>query len=96
MSHVQKSLSRFLSTEEGPEYGPFSKLEPGLAPLPAGYQLDRSYRAVTSDILFDKDVAVDMLRPPGAAKLPAMVAWSLIAKAPACRPREQHCSACSA
>lgn len=73
MSHVQKAFVPSNIYEEGPDYGLFSKFGPGTRTLPAGYQIDPRYRALTSDIVFEKDVAVtlrdgvtiyvDVLRP---------------------------------
>ena len=96
MSHVQKTFVPSNVYEEGPDYGVFSKFEPGTRTLPAGYQIDPSYRALTSDIVFEKDVAVtlrdgatiyvDVLRPAGAADIPVIVAWSPYGKSAGISP----------
>jgi len=54
--------------------------------LEAGFQIAPQFRSVPVDIVFEKDVAVqlrdgvtihvDVFRPTGADKVPVIVAWS--------------------
>ena len=72
--------------DEATEEGPFSRFEPGTRVLPADFQLEPRFKKLAVDIVFDKDVAVtlrdgvtiyvDVLRPAGVDKCPAIVAWS--------------------
>ena len=66
--------------------GLLTAFEPGTQTLKAGYQIAPQFRALPVDIVFEKDVAVqlrdgvtiyvDVLRPAGAEKVPVIVAWS--------------------
>ena len=76
--------------------GLLSKFEPGSRTLSAGYQLDPRFLPLTSDIVFEKDVAVtlrdgvtlyvDIFRPAGAEKVPVLVAWSPYGKSQGTAP----------
>ena len=82
--------------EAGAAHGLLSGFEPGTRCLPAGSQIDPRFRALPTDIVFDKDVAVtlrdgvtiyvDVLRPPGAEKVPVIVAWSPYGKSQGSAP----------
>lgn len=71
---------------EGIEHGIFCKFEPGTRILPKGYQVDPKFLSLPVDIIFEKDVAValrdgkriyiDIFRPAGIEKVPAIIAWS--------------------
>ncbi|WP_067974476.1 CocE/NonD family hydrolase [Mycolicibacter icosiumassiliensis] len=66
--------------------GLLTGFDPGPRTLAAGFQIAPQFRAVPVDIVLDKDVAVqlrdgvtiyvDVFRPAGAEKVPAIVAWS--------------------
>ncbi len=66
--------------------GLFSGFSPGTRTLPAGFRVAPIYSPLPVDIVFDKDVAVtlrdrttiyvDVFRPAGSEKVPAIVAWS--------------------
>ncbi|MEY2953475.1 MAG: hypothetical protein RLZZ401_1562, partial [Pseudomonadota bacterium] len=66
--------------------GLLTAFEPGTRTLKAGYQVAPQFRALSVDIVFEKDVAVqlrdgvtiyvDVFRPAGAEKVPVIVAWS--------------------
>jgi hypothetical protein len=70
----------------GPARGILSTFEPGTQTLPPGWQIDPRFKALDTEILLEKDVAVplrdranirvDLLRPPGDEKVPAIIAWS--------------------
>jgi predicted acyl esterase len=72
--------------EGGDAHGLLSKFEPGIRILPAGFRVDAQFRSLPTDIVFEKDIAVrlrdgvtiyvDVLRPVGTEKAPAIVAWS--------------------
>jgi uncharacterized protein len=80
----------------GDAHGLLSPFEPGTRTLPAGSRIDPRFRALPSDIVLDKDVAVtlrdgvtiyvDLLRPPGAEKVPVIVAWSPYGKSQGTAP----------
>lgn len=69
-----------------PRSGLLTPFEPGTRTLEAGYQLAPQFKALPVDIVFEKDVAiqlrdgvtiyVDLFRPAGAEKVPALVAYS--------------------
>ncbi len=69
-----------------PRSGPLTPFEPGTRTLEAGYQLAPPFRALPVDIVFEKDVAVqlrdgvtvyvDIFRPAGSEKVPVIVAYS--------------------
>lgn len=71
--------------------GLLTGFEPGTRTLTAGFQIAPQFRPIPVDIVFDKDVAVqlrdgvtvhiDVFRPVGAEKVPAIVAWSPYGKA---------------
>jgi predicted acyl esterase len=83
--------------DEETEEGYFSRFEAGTRTLPAGFQVDPRFLALPVDIVLDKDVAVtlrdgvtiyvDVLRPPGAKKVPVIVAWSPYGKSRGNHPR---------
>ena len=81
----------------GPERGIFSEFAPGTRILPAGYRNAPRFRSLTTDIVFEKDIAVtlrdgvtiyvDVLRPVGVEKVPVLVAWSPYGKSGGTSPR---------
>ena len=83
--------------DEAAEQGAFSRFEPGTRVLPAGFKVDPRFRALPVDIVFEKDVAVklrdgvtiyvDVFRPAGTDKVPAIVAWSPYGKSRGNAPR---------
>lgn len=87
----------YLYVDDGKEHGVFSKFEPGVRVLPAGYQVDPRFRALPVDIVFEKDVAVtlrdgvtiyvDLFRPAGTGKVPVIIAWSPYGKSGGTAPR---------
>lgn len=66
--------------------GLLSGFDPGTRTLKAGFQIAPQFRPLPVDIVFDKDVAVqlrdgvtihvDVFRPAGVEQVPAIVAWS--------------------
>jgi predicted acyl esterase len=82
--------------EAGTAHGLLSGFEPGTRSLPAGSRIDPQFRPLPTDIVLEKDVAVtlrdgvtiyvDVLRPPGAEKVPAIVAWSPYGKSQGTAP----------
>jgi predicted acyl esterase len=66
--------------------GLLTGFDPGTRTLEAGFQIAPQFRAIPVDIVFDKDVAVqlrdgvtihvDVFRPAGAAQVPTIVAFS--------------------
>lgn len=66
--------------------GVFTAFEPGTRTLKAGFQVAPPFRPLPVDIVFEKDVAVqlrdgvtiyvDVFRPAGTQKVPVIVAWS--------------------
>jgi predicted acyl esterase len=84
---------------EGPDNGYFSPFDPGTRTLAAGFQLDPNYRALASDIVFEKDIAVtlrdgiticiDVLRPAGVSKAPVIIAWSPYGKSSGMSPNRK-------
>jgi uncharacterized protein len=66
--------------------GLLTKFEPGTRTLEAGFQIAPQFRPIPVDIVFDKDVAVelrdgvtihvDLFRPAGTEQVPVIVAWS--------------------
>jgi predicted acyl esterase len=66
--------------------GLLTAFAPGTRTLTAGYQLAPQFRALPVDIVFEKDVAiqlrdgvtiyVDVFRPADAGKVPVLLAWS--------------------
>ena len=72
--------------DEDIETGTFSRFEPGIRMLPAGFQVEPRFLPLPVDILLEKDIAVtlrdgitiyvDVLRPAGTEKVPVIVAWS--------------------
>ena len=82
--------------EAGDAHGLLCKFEPGTRTLSAGFQIGSQFRSLPTDIVFDKDIAVtlrdgvtiyvDVLRPPGAEKVPVIVAWSPYGKSQGTAP----------
>jgi len=82
---------------EASEEGVFSRFNPGTRILPAGYQSRPGFRPLPIDIEFKKDVAVtlrdgvkiyvDIVRPCGPAKVPAIIAWSPYGKSRGADPK---------
>ncbi len=66
--------------------GVLTGFEPGMKTLKAGYQIAPPFRPLPVDVVFEKDVAVqlrdgvtiyvDVFRPVGTEKVPVIVAWS--------------------
>jgi uncharacterized protein len=66
--------------------GLLSPFDPSIRNLPAGYQVAPAFGALSTDIVFEKDVAValrdgvtiyvDVFRPAGNEEVPVIVAWS--------------------
>lgn len=66
--------------------GVLTTFDPGSRMLEAGFRVAPQFRALPVDVVFDKDVAVqlrdgvtihvDLFRPAGAAQVPVIVAWS--------------------
>ena len=83
--------------DEASEQGAFSRFEPGTRILPAGFQVEPRFLKLPVDIVLEKDVAVtlrdgvkiyvDVLRPAGTDKVPAIVAWSPYGKSRGNAPR---------
>jgi hypothetical protein len=75
----------------------FSRFEPGARSLPAGFQVWPRLKPLSVDIVFVKGVAVTVLggvsvyvdlgRPAGAEKVPAILAWSPYGKSRGNAPR---------
>jgi predicted acyl esterase len=82
--------------EAGDAHGLLCKFEPGTRTLSAGFQIGSQFRSLPTDIVFDKDIAVtlrdgvtiyvDVLRPPGAEKVPVIVGWSPYGKSQGTAP----------
>ena len=76
--------------------GVLSKFEPSTQTLPIGYQVMPVFKALPVEIVFEKDVAVtlrdgvtiyvDVFRPVGTEKVPALVAWSPYGKSQSTTP----------
>lgn len=72
--------------DESKEKGRFSRFEPGTRTLPAGFQVGKAFGPLPVDIVFDKDVAIelrdgvtiyaDVFRPAGDQQVPVIIAWS--------------------
>ncbi len=68
------------------EHGLFTGFNPSTTTLPAGHKIAPQFKALTTDIVFERDIAVtlrdgvtiyvDVFRPTGSEKLPVIVAWS--------------------
>lgn len=66
--------------------GLLTAFDPGTRTLKAGFQIAPQFRSIPVDIVFDKDVAVqlrdgvtihvDLFRPAGVERVPVIVAWS--------------------
>jgi uncharacterized protein len=96
MSDAKKILVPALQYQAGAKYGMLSEFAPGTKTLPAGFQIDPRFRPLTTDIVFEKDVAVtlrdgvtiytDVFRPAGTDKVPVIVAWSPYGKSQGTAP----------
>lgn len=74
-----------------PRTGILTPFEPGTRTLEAGFQIAPQFRPLPVDMVFDKDVAmqlrdgttihVDVFRPVGTEPVPVIVAWSPYGKA---------------
>ena len=74
------------SYDEDNEKSLFSRFKPGTRTLPKGFQVHPRFLPLPVEIVLDKDVAVtlrdgvtiyvDVFRPAGTGKVPAIVAWS--------------------
>ncbi|MGC9669794.1 CocE/NonD family hydrolase [Planosporangium sp. 12N6] len=72
--------------DESKEKGRFSRFDPGTRTLPKGWRYGKPYAPLTTDIVFEKDIAVelrdgvtiyvDVFRPAGATDIPVIIAWS--------------------
>lgn len=83
----------FLPSEPLPaaRTGVLTGFDPGTRTLEAGFRVAPPFRALPVEIVFDKDVAVqlrdgttihvDLFRPAGAEQVPVLVAWSPYGKA---------------
>ncbi len=79
-----------------PARGVLSPFEPGTRTLAAGYRIDPRFRPIPTDIVLDKDVAVqlrdgvtiyvDIFRPVGAETVPVIIAWSPYGKSEGTAP----------
>jgi uncharacterized protein len=77
-------------------HGLLCGFDPGTRALSAGYRVDPRFRALPTDVVFDKDVAVtlrdgvtiyvDVLRPAGTERVPVIVAWSPYGKSQGTAP----------
>ena len=66
--------------------GVLTAFEPGTRTLEAGFRIAPQFRALPVDVVFEKDVAVqlrdgvtihvDIFRPAGSEQVPVIVAWS--------------------
>ena len=82
--------------EAGPTHGSLSPFAPGTRTLAAGWRAGPQFKALPTDIIFDKDVAVtlrdgvtiyaDVFRPAGTEKVPVIVAWSPYGKSEGTAP----------
>ncbi|PKH38990.1 hypothetical protein SAMN05192575_103323 [Nocardioides alpinus] len=85
MSQVEKRYepSQYAAT---PAHGMTTEFKPGTQTLAPGYQLAPMFLPLSSEIVFEKDVAVtlrdgvtiyvDVFRPAGTEQVPVIVAWS--------------------
>ncbi len=74
------------SYEASPAHGLTTGFDPGTRTLEVGYQHGPRFLPLTSEVVFEKDVAVtlrdgvtiyvDVFRPAGAERVPVLVAWS--------------------
>jgi uncharacterized protein len=70
----------------GPRSGALTNFDPGTRTLEAGFKIAPQFLSLPVDIVFEKDIAVelrdgvaiyvDVFRPAGAEKVPIIVAWS--------------------
>jgi uncharacterized protein len=78
----------FLSSQPLPSVrtGLLTRFDPGTQNLEAGFRIAPQFRSIPVDIVFEKDIAVqlrdgvtihvDVFRPVGAERVPVIVAWS--------------------
>jgi putative CocE/NonD family hydrolase len=74
----------------GPRSGALTEFNPGTRTLDAGFKIAPQFRSLPVDIVFEKDVAVelrdgvtiyiDVFGPGGSEKVPVIVAWSRYGK----------------
>ncbi|MEO5710524.1 MAG: CocE/NonD family hydrolase, partial [Nocardioidaceae bacterium] len=74
------------SYQATPAHGMTTEFKPATQTLPVGYQIDPRMLPLSSEIVFEKDVAValrdgvtiyvDVFRPAGSEPVPVIVAWS--------------------
>jgi len=82
--------------EAGPAHGMLSPFDPGTRTLPAGWQIAPRFKPLSTDVIFEKDVAVtlrdgvtiyvDVFRPAATDKVPVIVAWSPYGKSEGTAP----------
>src|SRR3984957_18509929 len=90
MTQEEKVFTPSHPLQPGDRYGGLSGFDPGTRTLAAGFRLAPAFKALPVDIVLDKDVSVtmrdgvttyvDILRPAGAGKGAAIVAWGPDAK----------------
>ena len=85
---MRKDQKLFVASQPlpAPRTGKLTAFDPGTRTLKAGFQIAPQFRPLPVDIVFDKDVAVqlrdgvtiyvDLFRPAGAEKVQVIVAWS--------------------
>jgi len=83
--------------ESAEVFGILSPFEPGVKTLPAGFKLTPESMALEEDLIFEKDVALelrdgatlytDVFRPATDEKVPAIVSWSSYGKSSFTSPR---------
>ena len=95
MSEAEKLFepSSYVATDA---HGLLCGFDPGTRTLSTGYRVDPRFRALPTDVVFDKDVAVtlrdgvtiyvDVLRPAGTERVPVIVAWSPYGKSQGTAP----------
>ena len=83
--------------ESAQVFGILSPFEPGTKTLPAGFKLTPESKALDEELIFEKDVALelrdgetlytDVFRPVTDEKVPAIVSWSSYGKSSFTSPR---------
>ncbi len=96
MADLEKVFVPSYPYEAGDAHGLLSAFDPGTRILPAGFQIEPSFRPLPVEIVMEKDVAiilrdgvtiyVDVLRPAGTEKVPVIVAWSPYGKSQGTAP----------
>lgn len=97
MSHPDAVFLPAFPYDEAADPSLFVKFEPGTRVLPAGFQTRPHFRPTPVDIVFEKDTAVtlrdgttiyvDVFRPAGSEKVPAIVAWGPYGKSGGTHPK---------